>query len=68
VYSSDHEEPAHGHVRHRAFSQWVAGAFPEWQRIEHVANPYHYDERDAANTSFADFHVYARTRSADRAR
>jgi SAM-dependent methyltransferase len=61
VYSSDHDAPARGHVRHRAFSQWVDAEFPEWTRTEHIANPYPYDERDAANTSFADFHVYART-------
>ena len=42
------------------FSQWVATAFPEWQRTERVANPYPYDERDPINTSFADFHVYER--------
>ncbi|HEY3832847.1 MAG TPA: methyltransferase [Acidimicrobiia bacterium] len=68
VYSSDHDEPAHGHVRHRAFSEWVADAFPQWQHTEHVANPYPYDERDAANTSFADFHVYGKTPGTDQAR
>ncbi len=60
VYSSDHDEPAHGHVHHHAFSAWVARNEPGWRRTHTIANPYPYDPADPDHTSFADFHFFVR--------
>ena len=64
IYSSDRDErTAEPHVRHRAVSTWVAQNAPEWQRLAHVANPYPYDPTRPNQTSFADFHIFARVGS-----
>ena len=60
VYSSDHDEPAHGHVRHRAFSAWVTANAPDWRPMLTVANPYPFDPSAPEQTSFADFHFFAK--------
>ncbi len=61
VYSSDWEQATpNAHVRHRAFSAWIARHAPGWERVARVANPYPYDPARPAETSFADFHIYAR--------
>jgi SAM-dependent methyltransferase len=60
VYSSDSESAAPGrHVRHRAFTRWVARNRPAWALDEKIDNPYPYDAARPHTTSFADFYVYA---------
>nr|WP_294517243.1 class I SAM-dependent methyltransferase [uncultured Rhodopila sp.] len=61
IYSSDYDfTPPDVHVRHRKFSAWIAENAPDWQRVLHIPNPYPFDPRAPDDTSFADFHVYAR--------
>jgi len=65
IYSSDHDAPWNGsHVRHRAFSSWVAANLPGWERLQHVRNRYPYGG-DYQEGSFSDFHIFT---SAARAR
>lgn len=62
IYSSDtdanagHDAP---HLRHRAFSRWIAEYAPKWRLVSRIQNHYPYDG-DSVTTSFADFFVYAR--------
>jgi len=66
VYSSNTDQPAAAlHVRHRTFTDWIDGHRPQWTLVEHVANPYPYDENQPKTTSFADFFVYERAAGAD---
>jgi FkbM family methyltransferase len=61
IYASDRDEPTGDcHVRHRSVSSWVARHAPEWVLVEHIANPYPYDRARPDDTSFADFHIFAR--------
>jgi SAM-dependent methyltransferase len=61
VYSSNTDEPAPAlHVRHRPFTRWVDENRPDWKLVEHVPNPYPYDENHPKTTSFADFFVFER--------
>ncbi len=61
IYASDRDEVTRdSHVRHRAVSAWVRRHAPDWKRVMHVANPYPYDPARPSDTSFADFHIYAR--------
>jgi hypothetical protein len=40
IYASDEDQPRRAaHVRHRAYSPWVAKNMPGWDRIEAVENP-----------------------------
>jgi SAM-dependent methyltransferase len=60
VYSSDSDSAAPGrHVRHRAFTRWVAQNRPGWTLEQKIDNPYPYDVDHPHSTSFADFYVYA---------
>jgi len=61
VYSSDfdREEPAAPHVRHRAFTGFVARALPEWTLLRRIPNRHPYDERDGSG-SLADFFLFER--------
>jgi len=61
VYASnvDSDWPA-PHVRHRRFTDYVAAALPDWRLLAHLPNPYPFDPRRPAETSFADFFVYGR--------
>jgi hypothetical protein len=62
IYSSNVDSPSKApHVRHRRFTDWVSSERAEFALIDHVPNPYPFDERDAGNTSFADFYVFARS-------
>ncbi len=65
VYSSNRDEaeaPAKAaHVRHRKFTDWVDRAQAgRWQHIQHIPNRYPYDPKRGHDTSFADFHIFAR--------
>lgn len=60
VYSSNtNQDWPFKHVRHRHFTQWVEQNEPGWCQQSIVKNAYPYDPADPANTSFADFHVFA---------
>ena len=66
VYSSDTDEQQPGeaaHVRHRAFTRWVAAHQPAWRLIEHVPNAHPYSA-EHPDGSFADFYIFARTEAA----
>jgi len=61
IYASDRDQMTlDAHVRHRAVSAWVASHAAAWERVMYVANPYPYDAAQPHDTSFADFHIYAR--------
>ncbi len=65
IYASDREAAtADAHVRHRAFSAWVDRHAPDWRRVRRVANPYPFDPARPDDSSFADFHLYARRKPA----
>jgi hypothetical protein len=59
IYSSNAEPKLAkkaSHVRHRAFTEWVAANKPEWKLVKHIPNRYPFDGTE--NTSFADFYIY----------
>jgi hypothetical protein len=61
IYASDRDAmTADAHVRHRSVSFWIFRHAPEWDRVMHIPNPYPYDRACPEDTSFADFHIYAR--------
>jgi len=60
IYSSDWDETLDApHVRHRWFSAWIARNRPEWRLVARPQSPYPHNPNDPANTSFAEFHVFA---------
>ena len=62
IYSSNVEAGLQApHIRHRRFSNDVAGTLPAWRLVAHVPNRYPFDPAAPDETSFADFFVYART-------
>lgn len=61
VYSCDFDGPGPApHVRHRNYSAWLAANAPDWRLVRSQANIYPYDAGRPDDTSWADFHVYAR--------
>jgi hypothetical protein len=59
IYSSNLEANwASPHVRHRAFTNYIRSALPQWRLAAHVPNPFPFEPADVNNTSFADFFVY----------
>ena len=58
IYSSDFEriEPV-PHVRHRAFTRWVAEHAPGWRLLRRIPNRYPYNEADGSG-SLAEFYIY----------
>lgn len=64
VYASDHDatpkkKPAH--VRHRAYSRWMAEHAPQFEAVGTWDNPFPYTEgADPLTTTFAFFRLYAR--------
>ncbi len=60
IFSSDfeREEPV-PHVRHRAFTAWVAANIPGWTLRRRIPNRYPYREEDGSG-SLADFFIYER--------
>jgi hypothetical protein len=39
IYSTDFEGEARRHVRHRGFTKFVSGTFPQWRMVEKIDNP-----------------------------
>lgn len=65
VYASNEDRAwDNQHVRHRQFTRWVDQNRSDFVLKEQVKNKYPYDEQDIDNTSFADFFVYEKVRSA----
>jgi hypothetical protein len=61
IYASDRDAPGTSpHVRHRAFTPWVASARPDWRLAGVVPNRYPFDPAEPDETSFADFHFFER--------
>jgi SAM-dependent methyltransferase len=61
IYASDFDQQgASPHVRHRQFSRWVAEHEPDWVECLKVPNRYPGSLDHSDDTSFADFHFYAR--------
>jgi cyclopropane fatty-acyl-phospholipid synthase-like methyltransferase len=61
IYSSNYDARGHaGHIRHHSVTDWVAAHAPEWQQIDFIRNPYPYDRKRPAETSFADFYHFGR--------
>ena len=57
IYSSNEEiADEWPHVRHRAFSDWVAENRPGWQLMDTVKNPL----KDVHTGAVADFYFYRR--------
>jgi len=64
IYACDKDEATQdAHVRHRKFTDWIARNTDGWQRIAHIGNRYKFDPLQPAETSFCDFHIFARTDS-----
>jgi SAM-dependent methyltransferase len=64
IYASNYDRltPA-THVRHRAFTAWIAQNAPEWRQEGFVANQFPYDPAQPNETSHADFYFFARQTS-----
>jgi cyclopropane fatty-acyl-phospholipid synthase-like methyltransferase len=60
IYSSNSEQIADPapHVRHRAFTDWIAREAGGWQLIATHKNPYPFSWRDRRNTSICDLYVF----------
>lgn len=59
VYASDFEARTAPHVRHRAFTRWIAEHEPGWRLAAHVPNRHPY-AGDNATGSLASFYLYER--------
>jgi SAM-dependent methyltransferase len=61
IYASDFEARTPAvHVRHRKFTTWITKNVRDWQPAGFVANRFPEDPRQPEETSFADFHFFAR--------
>lgn len=61
IYSSNVERPAPAaHIRHRIFTDWMEAHAPQWKLILKVPNVYPEDPTRPDDTSWADFHFFAR--------
>jgi SAM-dependent methyltransferase len=61
IYSSDFDAFTQApHVRHRKFTTWIAKNVQDWQAAGFVANRFPTDPTQPNETSFADFHFFAR--------
>lgn len=58
IYSSNKEEIAAAHVRHRKFTDWVKANAKHFILVKYVPNRYPFDSEDPDNTSFADFYIF----------
>ena len=60
IYASDHDAAARAeHVRHRAFSAWIAEHRPDWALVEAPPHPYPHERGADPNlTSFASFKLF----------
>jgi SAM-dependent methyltransferase len=60
VYSSNMDQDwPYKHVHHRKFTDWVARNQPAWSLLSKTPNAYPYDPANPAETSFANFYVFA---------
>lgn len=48
------------HVRHRKFTDWVETHATDWTQTSYLESRHPFDPKDPRNTSFADFHFFAR--------
>jgi hypothetical protein len=61
IYSSNRDIVTNSpHEKHRHFSDYVEGHFPEWQLLEKVENPFPLCKYPPPLGSLADFYVYER--------
>jgi SAM-dependent methyltransferase len=61
IYASNYDALTQAvHVRHRRFTTWIAKNMPDWQPAGFVANRFPADPTRPDETSFADFHFFAR--------
>jgi hypothetical protein len=61
IYASNYEALTESrHVRHRNFAQWIARNMPDWRPAGFVPNRYPFDPSRPDETSFSDFHFFAR--------
>lgn len=61
IYASDYEARSRAlHVRHRKFTTWIGKNARDWQSAGFVANRFPADPLQPEETSFADFHFFAR--------
>lgn len=62
VYSSNFDSSwPDPHVRHREFTRWVEAKQPEFTPAKTIENRYPYCKKDPNNTSFANFHIFAKS-------
>jgi SAM-dependent methyltransferase len=61
IYASDYDARTDSpHVRHRKFTAWIAQNARDWRPAGYLANPFPWDPIRPEDTSFADFHFFAR--------
>jgi SAM-dependent methyltransferase len=61
IYASNYDAATEApHVRHRKFSAWITQNAGEWQPTGYIPNRFPYDPDRPDDTSFADFHFFAR--------
>jgi SAM-dependent methyltransferase len=61
IYASNYEARTQAvHVRHRRFTTWITKNARDWQPAGFVANRFPADPTQPEETSFADFHFFAR--------
>jgi hypothetical protein len=61
IYSSNFDAPADApHVRHRKFTAWIEENARDWRLAGFVPNRFPFDPDRPEETSFADFHFFAR--------
>lgn len=63
VYSSDSDDNRDiqgPHIRHRAFTRWIAANEPGWRLLRRIPNRIPYDG-SGIHSSFADFFVFGKT-------
>jgi hypothetical protein len=59
VYSSNAaRESPDKHVRHRAFTDWMANNAPTWKLLSKIDNPFPEDPARPSHTSWADFYFF----------
>jgi hypothetical protein len=60
IYSSDREQTATGHERHRNFTSWVITHRPQWALMKRLPNQFPFDLADPDHTSNSEFFFFAR--------
>jgi SAM-dependent methyltransferase len=61
IYSSNYDALTEApHVRHRKFTAWIEENARDWQVAGFVPNRFPFDRNRPEETSFADFHFFAR--------